>query len=157
MSCSNVPYEDKYVSFFKGEQKAPENVKINPSATVPFATDGDFVLTESNAILAYAADQSSGGNSQYYPKDLKVRGKINQWVSLASIVVARILTFSLPAPLGSLAVVRVQLRAFDREPRQADTAQRRDRQGQSRRRNAQFQQARHDFGDSAVQDQVARW
>ncbi|KAH7018158.1 uncharacterized protein B0I36DRAFT_253117 [Microdochium trichocladiopsis] len=47
-------------------------------ATIPAAVDGDLLLTESNAILQYAADLSK--SDTYYPKDPKKRGRINCWL-----------------------------------------------------------------------------
>merc|ERR1712230_178221 len=73
-----VPYEIKNVSFFKGEQKSPEFTKVNPCQTIPALTDGDLVLTESNAILAYAADLSK--DESFYPKDLRKRAQVNRWL-----------------------------------------------------------------------------
>ena len=46
--------------------------------TVPSAVDGDCMITESNAILQYAADHSE--NHQYYPEDLKERSQVNRWL-----------------------------------------------------------------------------
>jgi glutathione S-transferase len=40
--------------------------------------DGDFALSESNAILQYTADLS--GSEEHYPKDLKQRADINRWL-----------------------------------------------------------------------------
>ena len=72
-------YDLKLVDYFKGEQKADWFTKINPHATVPAAVDGDLILTESNAILAYAADtQKNDGTA--YPADLKLRNKVNTWL-----------------------------------------------------------------------------
>lgn len=45
---------------------------------MPCATDGDCTITESNAILQYAADH--GGQDRYYPKDLKNRADVNRWL-----------------------------------------------------------------------------
>ena len=60
------------------QHKSEEYKKINPHATVPAATDGDLVITESNAILAYAADVS--GAESLYPKDLNQRALVNKWL-----------------------------------------------------------------------------
>ena len=46
--------------------------------TVPSAVDGDLTLTESNAILRYAADLNGGHLA--YSKDLKKRADINRWL-----------------------------------------------------------------------------
>lgn len=72
-------YELKKVDYFKGEQKSDWFTKINPHATVPAAVDGDLTLTESNAILAYAADSQKNAGTAY-PTDLKKRSKINAWL-----------------------------------------------------------------------------
>ncbi len=73
-----APYELVHVDYFKGEQKAEPFISLNPNASVPAMTDGDFVLWESNAILQYAADKV--GNDAAYPRDLKTRADINRWL-----------------------------------------------------------------------------
>ena len=78
LDLMKVDYHFNYINYFEGGQKDPEFVKnINPSATVPAAVDGDLHITESNAILMYAAD--SAGSSAY-PKDLKQRAAVNRWL-----------------------------------------------------------------------------
>lgn len=69
-------YHFNLVDYFKSEQKSPEYMKINPHATVPAAVDGDLTITESNAILQYAADDSGSA----YPKDSKKRCAVNRWL-----------------------------------------------------------------------------
>jgi glutathione S-transferase len=78
LDLMGIQYETKHVDYFKGEQKAPEFTKINPMATIPAATDGDLVLTESNSILQYAADHAK--DESFYPKDLKKRADVNRWL-----------------------------------------------------------------------------
>lgn len=74
-----IPYHTNFIDYFAGEQKSPEFVKINPCATVPAAVDDELTLTESNAILQYAADVAKGGATAY-PKDLKKRAEVNKWL-----------------------------------------------------------------------------
>ena len=71
-------YELKHVDYFAGAHKGPEYLAINPNGAVPAVLDGDFALSESNAILQYAADVS--GSDKHYPKDLKHRADINRWL-----------------------------------------------------------------------------
>ena len=66
------------VDYFKGEQKSPEIVAINPNAAIPVLRDGDLILWESNAILQYAADKA--GNASAYPTDLAARADVNRWL-----------------------------------------------------------------------------
>ena len=71
-------YELVHVDYFKGEHKAEPYLSLNPNASVPAMTDGDFELWESNAMLQYAADKF--GNEAVYPHDLKMRADINRWL-----------------------------------------------------------------------------
>ncbi|KAJ4382235.1 hypothetical protein N0V86_002568 [Didymella sp. IMI 355093] len=73
-----VDYNQNFINYFTGQHKSEEYKKINPHATVPSATDGDLTITESNAILQYAADVS--GAESMYPKDLKKRALVNKWL-----------------------------------------------------------------------------
>jgi glutathione S-transferase len=78
LQLMGVPYELAHTDYFKAEQKSPAYCSINPNASLPAMTDGDFVLWESNAILQYAADKF--GKTAYYPTDLKTRADINRWL-----------------------------------------------------------------------------
>ncbi len=70
-----VPYECKKVFPLDGDNKKPEFLKLNPQHTIPVFQDGDFVLNESRAILAYLA--TTHGDEKLYPKDPKVRAKVD--------------------------------------------------------------------------------
>lgn len=69
-------YNFNHIDYFTGQHKSPDFLKINPHGTVPAAVDGDLKITESNAILQYAADDSGS----MYPKDAKLRCAVNRWL-----------------------------------------------------------------------------
>jgi glutathione S-transferase len=48
-----IPYESRLLEFSKGDLKTPEFLALSPRGKVPVLRDGDFVLTESLAIIAY--------------------------------------------------------------------------------------------------------
>ncbi len=66
------------VDLAKGEQRKPQFLALNPNGKVPVLEDGDYVLTESHAIMAYLADKTPG--QTLYPPDLRARGDVNRWM-----------------------------------------------------------------------------
>src|ERR1044071_1003594 len=72
---NDISYDPVVVDLMKGEHKSPAFLKMNPSGLVPVLEDGDFVLTESSAILKYLADKH---NTPDYPKDIKKRAHVNE-------------------------------------------------------------------------------
>lgn len=66
------------IDLAKREQRNPEYLAVNPNGKVPALVDGDFVLSESQAIMAYLADKTSG--QTIYPTDLRARAEVNQWM-----------------------------------------------------------------------------
>ena len=53
LAVKGVPYESKLLEFSKGEHKTPAYLRLNPRGKVPTLKDGDFVIYESIAIMAY--------------------------------------------------------------------------------------------------------
>ena len=74
-SENGVPLQMQLVDIFKGEQRQPAYLALNPSGLVPLLQDGDFRLSESSAILKYLADKTA---SPLYPKDLQARARVNE-------------------------------------------------------------------------------
>jgi glutathione S-transferase len=72
---AGIQLEHEVVDILNGKQFEPRYTKLNPTCQVPALVDGDFVLTESSAILKYLADKVG---SPAYPKELKNRAKVNE-------------------------------------------------------------------------------
>jgi glutathione S-transferase len=72
---SKITYEPVVVDLMTGVHHQEPFISLNPSAQVPVLQDGDFVLTESSAILKYLADKH---NSPAYPKDPMQRARVNE-------------------------------------------------------------------------------
>ncbi len=72
---AKIPLEFVVVDLMKGEHYGEAFTKLNPLRMVPVLQDGDFVLTESSAILKYLADKV---DSPLYPKDPKKRARVNE-------------------------------------------------------------------------------
>src|SRR5258705_7055477 len=53
LEVKRVPYTSRLLSFSAGEHKTPEFLQLNPRHRVPVIRDGEYVLNESVAIIAY--------------------------------------------------------------------------------------------------------
>jgi glutathione S-transferase len=53
LEVKKLPYESELLEFSRGDNKAVEYLRLNPRGKVPTLKDGDFVLYESLAIMAY--------------------------------------------------------------------------------------------------------
>jgi glutathione S-transferase len=64
-----IELEEIPLDFAKGEHKTPEYLAVNPNGSVPTLVDGDFVLSESRAIMQYlASKQPDSGLLRSDPK-----------------------------------------------------------------------------------------
>lgn len=73
----DVDLEVKEVDEMGGEHKGEEYTKLNPVQKIPVLVDGDFVLTESRAIMAYLVHSKKPG-SELYPSEPKMRARIDE-------------------------------------------------------------------------------
>lgn len=72
-----VPHEVEIVDLGKGQQLAPEYLKLNPNAVMPTLVDGDFVLWESEAIMRYLCSKAPG--QTLLPSDAKGNADVMRW------------------------------------------------------------------------------
>jgi glutathione S-transferase len=90
-----LPVQIQVVDLFRGEHMQPDYAAINPNKLVPTLTDGDFVLTESAAILKYLAEAF---NLSAYPKALRERARVNERMDWINTQVCRDLAYGFVYP-----------------------------------------------------------
>ena len=73
-----VEFEAITVNVLLGENRKPEFLSINPAGKLPALVDGDFVLTESVAIVLYLAEKYPQKN--LLPTQSKQRAELNRWL-----------------------------------------------------------------------------
>jgi glutathione S-transferase len=64
------------VNLVTGEQRLPAFLAKNPNGRVPVLVDGELVLWESNAIIAYIA-----AGSRLVPTEPRERAEVDRWMS----------------------------------------------------------------------------
>lgn len=69
--------ELEYLDFFAGDVQNADFLAINPNGMVPALCDGDYALSESNAIMQYLADTVPGNT--LFPRDARTRADIVRW------------------------------------------------------------------------------
>ena len=72
-----IELEEVNIDLFKGEQKSPDFVAINPNGKVPVLVDGDVILWESNAIMGYLCSKVE--STDLWPKS-NTRYDIMRWL-----------------------------------------------------------------------------
>ncbi|MES3027920.1 MAG: glutathione S-transferase family protein [Pseudomonadota bacterium] len=73
----NAPIEYVHIDLGKGEQQSAPFLALNPNGKVPVLADGDHVVWESNAIMAYLAQRAG---SDLWPQDGR-QIEILRWLS----------------------------------------------------------------------------
>jgi len=73
-----VDFEFVNVNLTAGENRRPEFLALNAAGKVPVLVDGEFVLTESVAIVLYLAEKYAEKN--LLPAGFEPRAKVNHWL-----------------------------------------------------------------------------
>ena len=77
-----VDFEPIRVNLLAGEHRRPEFLKINPAGKLPVLVDGNFVLTESVAIVLYLAEKYP--EKGLLPAGIEARAQVNRWLLFAA-------------------------------------------------------------------------
>jgi len=72
-------YERKPIGPRTGETQTPEFTKLNPKQKIPVLQDGDFILSESAAIVTYLAEVYGDKNGLVPPPATRQRAEYYQW------------------------------------------------------------------------------
>jgi len=81
---TGLPYKEHFIDVWKGDQYAPDFLKINPNHKIPAIVDSDgpggkpYTVFESGAILMYLGDKTG----RFFPKDLAPRYEVIQWLMI---------------------------------------------------------------------------
>lgn len=84
-SMLKLPYELIDVDLANKAHKRPEFLSMNSFGLVPVIEDGQTVLSDSNAILAYLATRYGKGQSiEWLPGDPVKAAQVQRWLSVAA-------------------------------------------------------------------------
>jgi len=79
----DLAYESRPIGSRTGETQTPEYTRLNPSQKIPVLQDGDFVLSESAAIVNYLAQTYGAPRNLLLPADTRERARYDQWCFFA--------------------------------------------------------------------------
>jgi glutathione S-transferase len=74
----DLDHEYVQVDLTKGEHRRPEFLAVNPAGKLPVLVDGDFVLTESVAIVLYLAEKHP--EKGFLPEDPRSKAEVHRWL-----------------------------------------------------------------------------
>ncbi|XP_008566796.1 PREDICTED: glutathione S-transferase theta-2B-like isoform X1 [Galeopterus variegatus] len=76
---NGIPFELRTVEVLKGQHLSKEFLQVNSLHRVPVLKDGDFILTESVAILIYLSIKYQTAD-YWYPPDLQARARVHEYL-----------------------------------------------------------------------------
>ncbi|XP_069353634.1 glutathione S-transferase theta-1 isoform X1 [Eulemur rufifrons] len=77
---NGIPFELRAVELLKGQHLSDAFAQVNPLKKVPALKDGDFILTESVAILLYLTRKYEVPD-HWYPQDLQARARVDEYLA----------------------------------------------------------------------------
>ncbi|CAA2999589.1 glutathione S-transferase F9-like [Olea europaea subsp. europaea] len=77
-----VDFEVVSIDVFKGENKIPDYLQLQPFGHVPVIQDGDYTLFESRAIMRYYAEKYRSQGTELLGKTVEEKGQVEQWLEV---------------------------------------------------------------------------
>jgi glutathione S-transferase len=74
-----LAYERRPIGSRSGETQTPEYIRLNPSRKIPTLQDGDFVISESAAIVSYLAETYGASKDLLLPTGGRERARYYEW------------------------------------------------------------------------------
>ena len=74
----DLDYESELLDLQKGDQFAPDYMRLNPDAVVPTLVDGSLVLVESSLIAEYL--DTTYNSSRLMPEDPALEARTRHWL-----------------------------------------------------------------------------
>ena len=79
----DLPHEHRRITSRSGETLTPEYTRLNPSQKIPTLQEGDFILSESAAIVNYLASAYGAAKRLCPPAEPRRRARYDQWCFFA--------------------------------------------------------------------------
>jgi glutathione S-transferase len=79
----NLPYESRPIASRSAETATEDYIRLNPSQKIPTLVDGDFVLSESAAIVTYLGAAYGAAKNLAPPMQTRERARYDQWCFFA--------------------------------------------------------------------------
>lgn len=76
---NGIPFQMRTVDLLKGQHTSEQFSQVNCLRKVPVLKDGNFLLTESSAILIYLSSKYQVAD-HWYPADLQGRARIHEYL-----------------------------------------------------------------------------
>jgi glutathione S-transferase len=90
-SLLNVDYQSIAVNFHPGgEHKSESMLRVSPAGTLPILVDGDLVLSETQAMLAWMAGKFDKSGTWWPCDDPVMAADILQWLGFSSSLTASV-------------------------------------------------------------------
>ncbi len=81
MAELDLTYRTEQIQSRSGQTQTSAYTQLDPRQKIPVLQDGDFVLSESSAIITYLAENHGRPDRQLVPRDAQQRARYNEWVS----------------------------------------------------------------------------